>query len=102
MYNTLGMQTTIYKDQILDICNQENIEYLGLFGSWARGDERKKSDIDILIQFADTKSFFQLAKIQEEFENIFQKKVDLVLKDNIKESLKPYILKDLITLYEKK
>ena len=84
------------------MCDRENIAYLGLFGSYARGEAHKKSDIDLLIDFNDTKSFFQLTKIQEAFENIFKKKVDLVLKDNIKESLKSYILKDLVTLYEKR
>jgi len=84
------------------MCNRENIVYLGLFGSQARGESTTKSDVDLLIDFDGFKSYFELAHIQQSLESILKKNVDLVLKNNIKESLKPYILKDLITLYEKK
>ena len=96
------MRISVDKSQVKSICDKENIAYLGLFGSYARGEEQEKSDVDILVDFNEIKSFFQLAKVKEELENIFKKKVDLVLKNNIKESLKPYILKDLIILYEKR
>jgi len=55
-----------------------------------------------LIDFKETKSFFELARVQEALEKIFNKKVDLVLKSNIKSSLKPYIFNDLTTIYEKR
>ena len=96
------MKISVDNNQIQFVCNKENIAYLGLFGSYARGEEREESDIDLLVDFNEVKSFFQLAKLQEQLEKIFNKKVDLVIKHNIKESLKPYILKDVITLYEKR
>lgn len=89
-------------DQIKSICSRENITFLGMFGSQARGEANEKSDIDLLLDFRETKSFFELAHIQDELELIFGKKVDLVLKPFIKEQLKPHILKDLITVYEQK
>lgn len=89
-------------DQIKIICNKEKITYLGVFGSQVRGEANEKSDIDILVDFQDTKSFFELAHVQDELEIIFGKKVDLVMKTAIKERLKPYVLKDLITVYEQK
>lgn len=96
------MRISIDQNQLEMICNKQNISYLGLFGSQVRGDQRTDSDIDVLVDFSKTKSFFELARIQEELENIFKKKVDLVLRNNIKVSLKPYILNDLTTLYEKR
>ncbi len=96
------MQIRINQSQINKICNQEDIAFLGLFGSNARGDAKKTSDVDILVDFSETKSFFQLARIQEKFEEVFKKKVDLVLRTAITEPVKGYILKDLITLYEKR
>lgn len=96
------MNILIDTDELKAICTRENIKYLGLFGSYARGEAHSTSDVDVLIDFVDTKSYFQLAKVQEELEDIFKRKVDLVLRSKIKVSLKPYILKDLMPLYEKK
>ena len=96
------MKIFIDQNQINNICNKQNIIYLGLFGSQSRGEAGINSDVDLLIDFNETKSYFQLAKVQEELESIFKKNIDLVLKSNIKDSLREYILKDLKILYEKK
>ena len=96
------MKITINQNQIDNLCHKQNVAYLGLFGSQSRGEERIDSDVDLLIDFNETKSYFQMAKVQEELENIFKKKIDLVLKDNIKDILKNIIFKDLKTLYEQK
>lgn len=78
------------------------IDYLGLFGSSARGETTPESDVDLLIDFNEVKSLFDLARIKLSFQDILGKKVDLVLRKDIKKTLKPYIMKDLITVYEKK
>ena len=96
------MSISIDANQIKDICDKANISYLGLFGSYARGDNREDSDIDLLVDFTDTKSYFELARVQESFESMLKKKVDLVLRANMKQNLRNYILKDLTTLYEKR
>ena len=87
---------------LVNVCLTNNISYLGLFGSYSRGEEKKTSDIDLLVDFKETKSLFELARIKFEFEDIFHKEVDLVIREGLKKELKPYILKDLQTLYEEK
>jgi len=79
----------------------QGINYLGLFGSFARGENNYQSDIDLLIDFDETKSLFDLVNIQLFFQNTLGKKVDLAMKGNLKKSLESYINKDLITVYEK-
>lgn len=96
------MKITIDKNKIKQVCDRQDIVYLGLFGSQSRGEAEINSDVDMLIDFGEIKSYFQLARVQEELENIFKKRVDIVLKTNIKDSLKKYILKDIETLYEKR
>lgn len=85
-----------------DICNKYGINYLGLFGSMARGEETKSSDIDLLVKFNKSNKIglFELEKLREEFEKRLGKKVDLVTKIN--KYIEPYIKKDLKTIYEKK
>ena len=96
------MKLPINNDIIASICRQEDIAYLGLFGSYARGDAKDTSDVDILVDFTTTKSFFQLSKVQQKLEGYFHKKVDLVLRTAIKENIKPYIYHDLQILYEER
>ncbi len=86
--------------QLIDsICSDEHIKFLGLFGSQSRGDFHAHSDVDLLVDFSETKSFFELARIQEKFEQLFDKKVDLVLKSALKPAVKPFVFQDLVTLY---
>lgn len=90
-----------HSQQLAPLCKQNKIKYLGVFGSYARGEDTLQSDVDLLVDFEHTKSFFELAHIQSEFEKIFEKKIDLVLRSSVKRSIKPYIQKDIITIYEK-
>ncbi|MDD5731446.1 MAG: nucleotidyltransferase domain-containing protein [Patescibacteria group bacterium] len=92
------------KINIPRFCQKNGIKYLGLFGSYARGDYSKDSDIDLLYEFekGKIKSLFGLADIQISLEKKLGKKVDLVGRNYIKERLKPYIYEDLLTIYEKR
>ena len=79
----------------------QGVNYLGLFGSFSRGEETLQSDIDLLIDFDSTKSLFDLANIKLYFQEKLGKKVDLAMRGHIKKSLQPYIDENLITVYEK-
>ncbi len=73
------------------------ISEIGLFGSYARGDNNKASDIDILVDFNGTigMGFFRLAnKLEDEFKT----KVDVVSKRGIKPHYLPYIEENLIRI----
>lgn len=85
-----------------DICDKYGINYLGLFGSVARGEQTKNSDVDLLVKFDKKRKIglFGLAEVQDEFEKRLGRKVDLVTKVN--KYIKPYVDKDLKTIYEKK
>lgn len=91
----------LQKNDFKTMYEERGINYLGLFGSFARGEESQQSDVDLLIDFDSTKSLFDLANIKLYFQEKLGRKVDLSMRGHIKESLKPYINKDLITVYEK-
>jgi predicted nucleotidyltransferase len=65
---------------------------IGVFGSYSRGEQRKNSDIDILVQFDSDIGFFKFLEFEEYLSNILGVKVDLVTK----EALKPYIGKRIL------
>ena len=96
------MNLQIDAAKLHDICRSNDISYLGLFGSHAIGNQHSDSDVDLLVDFKNTKSLLEKGKIIVELQDLFKKEVDLVSRKNVKSSLKPYIDRQLHTLYGKK
>lgn len=72
------------------------IENLGLFGSFARGEQTDKSDIDILITLKKP-SLFLYGKIKSQLESVLKRKVDLISsKSRLNESFKRQLEKEVI------
>jgi len=81
----------VIKSQIIRILKKNKIKRAGIFGSYARGEQKKNSDIDILIQ--PTKNIgFAFAGIEIELEKKLKRKVDLVSYNGISPYLKDKIL----------
>lgn len=93
----------LQQDSLKVMYQKHGISYLGLFGSYARGEENTDSDVDLLIDFkeGEKKSLFDLADMKIQLEDTLNKKVDIAMRGRVKKILEPYILKDLVTLYEK-
>lgn len=87
--------------QIISYLKFYGPERIGIFGSYARGEETPESDIDILVKFKRTLTLLDLAKITTELSSKVGKKIDLVTEPSLKnERLKSYIYKDLQIIYE--
>lgn len=95
------MELNFNKENLSYICVENNISYLGLFGSQSRQDARLDSDVDLLVDFDQTKSFFELSRLKTQFEKLFHKKIDITMRKNIKKTISPLIFNDLNTLYDK-
>lgn len=74
------------------------INNLGLFGSYVREENSNLSDIDILIEYDETKPFslFTLIDLENFLTEVFGTKVDLVNKKSIKPALKENIMNEVI------
>ena len=68
------------------------IKEIGIFGSYVKGTQNKKSDVDILVEFEEVPDFFTYIEIEELLSRKLNKKVDLVMKS----ALKPYIGKIIL------
>ena len=92
------------REKIIDILRQHKaallrkypISELGLFGSFARGDYRDDSDIDILVDFSGRIDGFGYIRLAHEFEDMFQHKIDMVSRRAIKKGYLPYVEGSLI------
>ena len=71
---------------------------VGVFGSYARGEENEKSDLDILIDFKIEVDLLELIGLEQELSELLGIKVDLITLRSVNASLKPYIESDLIRL----
>jgi len=83
--NTLPLQ------RIKTILKKNNIARAGIFGSYARGEAKKNSDVDILIKFNG--GLLSLVNLERELEESLGKKVDLLPYGGIHRLLKKRILK---------
>lgn len=88
------------KNKIINYLGQYKPNRIGIFGSYARHDQLKESDIDILIEFNETPTLLQLIQMENELSEILGIKVDLVSTKAIKHPMiKESIQKELILIY---
>lgn len=72
------------------------VKRIGLFGSYIRNEQRERSDIDILVEFEKEKiAFDNYMHLKFFLEDLLGRKIDLVILDDLKRQLKPYILKEV-------
>lgn len=93
------MNLNFDRQKLQTICEENDISYLALFGSYASGKQREDSDVDLLADFKSPKSLLEKGKVLIELQDLFKKDIDLVLRKNIKPNLKPFISGQLVTLY---
>ena len=74
------------------------VETIGVFGSYCRGEQTKKSDVDILVEFAHDAhiGLFKYVDLEIFLSDQLGVKVDLVMKDGLKPSLKDQILGEVV------
>ena len=90
-------------DEILKIIEESKdkikkfgVRRIGLFGSYIRSEQKKESDIDVLVEFEKgKKTFDNYMELKFFLEDLFNCKVDLVILESIKPDLKPHILKSV-------
>lgn len=80
---------------IKQITGKFNPVFVGVFGSYSRGQQTSTSDIDLLIDFSSEVDLLQIIGLEQELSEKLGIKVDLITMRSINERLKPYILKDL-------
>ena len=90
------------KFKIYPILKNQGVIKAAIFGSFARGENTKNSDIDILVKLASGKTLLDLAGLKIDLENVLRKKVDVLTYGSIHPLLKSRILKDQKVIYEKR
>ena len=99
------MKATVVQDKkkllLLTKANKRQItslgvKKLGLFGSFVRNEQKKDSDVDLLVEFdPKKKNFDNFMNLAFLFEELFHRKVEVVTSESLSPYLKPYILKEV-------
>lgn len=66
------------KQKAIPLLKQAGVTKSSVFGSYARGENTKESDIDILVELPIGTGLFGFLSLKRDFEHVFNKKVDLV------------------------
>ncbi len=91
---TLKEIEEIIKQHGQELEERFKVKRIGIFGSYARGDQNEDSDIDILVEFREPVGFVFI-HLADFLEEILETKVDLLTVDGIKENRRKFIMEDL-------
>jgi predicted nucleotidyltransferase len=75
-------------EKIAQLLKEQGATKVAIFGSYARGEERPDSDIDVIVEFSETKSLLELVKIERELYETIGIKVDLLTE----KAISPYLI----------
>ncbi len=90
-------------EKITRICEENDVIYMVMFGSYVRGEQKRGSDLDIGIEYRKSahKSLFDLLDLQEKLTNLFRHKVDLGIFSTLRKDVLGEVKREMVVLYEK-
>ena len=93
---TLKEIEKILKENKAILAERFKVKEIGIFGSYVRGEQKEKSDVDILVSFYEPISLFEFMDMEEFLTQILGVKVDLVSKKALKPRIGKYVLEEVI------
>ena len=86
------------RNQLPSLAEQYNVATLEVFGSYVRHEQRKDSDLDILVTFSKPPSLFKFIRLENHLSDTLGVKVDLVMKDSLKPAIGKNILREAVSV----
>ena len=98
MTRTLSLEKIleVLRQQIPTLTERYSVETLEVFGSYVRSEQKKDSDLDILVTFGEVPSLLTFIAIENYLTDLLGVKVDLVMKDSLKPKIGQQILREAI------
>ncbi len=78
-----------------EIKERFHVKKIGLFGSFARGDENESSDVDIMVEFEEP-TFNNFMNLAFFLEDLFGRRVELVTPDSLSPYIASYVKKEVV------
>ena len=87
-------------NSLIEICRDNDVARLEVFGSTARGEANEDSDVDLLVEFSKRKSLLALVSVERKLSAALGRKVDLLTEAAISPYLREQINRDRRVIYE--
>lgn len=99
-----GLRRKGLPEKLGEICRNNDVVFMAMFGSFVRDEQNRKSDIDIAIEFNRTKrkTLLDLARLEDQLSGVFRRKVDLGTFNSINPHIKEDVKKEMLVIYEKR
>jgi uncharacterized protein len=78
------------------LAEKYGVKEIGIFGSYVRGEQKPKSDIDVLVAFSGSISLLDFIHLENELSDLLGVKVDLVMKTALKPRIGRNILEEVV------
>ena len=86
----------ILKQHMPELSERYKVKSLGIFGSYVRGAHKQRSDLDVLIEFAETPDIFQFMDLEKYLQDLLGVKIDLVSRQALKGRIGQRIMREVI------
>lgn len=86
----------ILKEYLPELKERYGVGRLALFGSVARNEAREDSDVDILVEFAEPATLFELVGLKEDLEALLGCQVDVGTLGALKKGLEPQVKREMV------
>jgi len=92
------------EEKLAEVCKKNDIVFLAVFGSFVRGEQNRKSDIDVAIEFDrnSEKTLLDLVHVENELSRVFKRRVDLGIFSSLNPHLMEDVKKEARVIYEKR
>src|SRR5665647_2014987 len=97
MKNVESIKRTLFEHKA-ELKERFKVKNIGVFGSYVRGEQKERSDIDVLIEFDDPIGLFEFMKLENYLSDLLGVKVDLVSKMALKLHIGEHILEEVIMI----
>jgi predicted nucleotidyltransferase len=94
----LARAKRILRKHLPELREQYSVKSLGVFGSYVRGEQKKRSDLDVLVEFEHPPSLFKYIDLENYLSDLVGIKVDLVMKKTLKPAIGQRILAEVVSL----
>jgi uncharacterized protein len=98
MSGPIGVRVARQAAAAIRIAGKYQVRLLGVFGSVARGQDGPDSDLDLLVELPASMSILTLGRLTAELEKLLDVRVDLVPASDLKPSVRPQVMADLVRL----
>lgn len=79
-----------------DLRRRYPIDTIGVFGSWARGEQTPESDVDLLVAFSEPVGYFELLALQDALDDLLSVRVDLATPGALRPFMRESIERELL------